>query len=163
MVRAHAQGHGAGDNAVAFVQGRKLAYVPEPVAPLLFKHKDMEIQSVGPTAGAGLEEKVLTSDGETVYRSVFLENGEPSTDSEGILRAVQMIGSHEGFRTLLDSLGQPWPGGRDKDPHVSLTTGWRIWHNKAIDKGPHTSTQAARQARGMVSWACLSLEKQRSG
>ena len=53
VVRAHAQGHGAGDNAVAFVQGRKLAYVPEPVAPLLFKHKDMEIQAVGPTAGDG--------------------------------------------------------------------------------------------------------------
>ena len=98
-----------GDNAVAFVQDRELAYVPEPVAPLLFKHKDMEIQAVGPTAGAGLKEKVLASDGETVYRSVFLENGEPSTDSGGTLRAVQMIGSHEEFRPLLDSLGQPWP------------------------------------------------------
>jgi NAD(P)H-nitrite reductase large subunit len=108
VVRAHAQGHGAGDNAVAFVQGHKPAYVPEPIAPLLFKHKDMEIQAVGPTAGAGLEEKVLTSDGETIYRSVFLQDGDPSTDAGGTLRGVQMIGSHEGFRQLLDRLGKPW-------------------------------------------------------
>ena len=108
VVRAHAQGHGAGDNAVAFVQDQKLAYVPEPVSPLLFKHKDLEIQSVGPTTGEGLEERVLTSDGETVYRSILLENGDPSTGAEGVLCGVQMIGSHEKFRTLLDSLGQPW-------------------------------------------------------
>jgi nitrite reductase (NADH) large subunit len=108
VLRAHEQGRGAGDNAVAFVQGRKLAYVPEPTSPLLFKHKDVEIQSVGPTAGNGLEERVLTSDGETVYRAVLLENGDPSMGSGGTLRGVQMIGSHEGFRQLLDSLGRPW-------------------------------------------------------
>jgi NAD(P)H-nitrite reductase large subunit len=108
VIRAHEQGRGAGDNAVAFVQGRKLAYVPEPTSPLLFKHKDMEIQSIGPTAGDGLEERVLTTDGETVYRAVLLENGDPSMGSGGTLRGVQMIGSHEGFRQLLDSLGRPW-------------------------------------------------------
>jgi len=108
VIRAHEQGRGAGENAVAFGEGRPLTYVPEPVAPLLFKHKDMEIESVGPPAGDGLEERVLTTDGETVYRSVLLERGDPSTDSGGILRGVQMIGSHEGFRQLLDSLGRPW-------------------------------------------------------
>lgn len=108
VVRAHEQGRGAGDNAVAFIQGRKLAYVPEPTSPLLFKHKDVEIQAVGPTAGDGLTERVLTNDGETVYRAVLLENSDPSTDSGGTLRGVQMIGSHEGFRPLLDSLGKPW-------------------------------------------------------
>jgi NAD(P)H-nitrite reductase large subunit len=108
VVRAHAQGHGAGENAVAFVQSRRLAYVPEPASPLLFKHGDMEIQSVGPTAGEGLEERVLTSDGETVYRSVLLEDGGPATDFGSTLRGVQMIGSHEDFRQLLDCLGKPW-------------------------------------------------------
>jgi len=100
VVRAHEQGRGAGDNAAAFVQGRKLAYVAEPIAPLFFKHKDVEVQSVGPPAGAGLEEKVLTDDGEAVYRSILLDNGE--------LVGAQMIGSHEGFRQLVDSLGQPY-------------------------------------------------------
>ena len=47
VVRAHAQGRGAGENAVAFAQGRALTYVPEPVAPLFFKHKDVEIQAIG--------------------------------------------------------------------------------------------------------------------
>jgi NADH oxidase (H2O-forming) len=108
VVRAHEQGRGAGANAIAFAQGRRLVHVPEPVSPLLFKHKDMEIQSVGPTGGAGLLERVLTNDGETVYRSVLLENGAPAPGAEGILRGVQMIGSHEGFRVLLESLGQPW-------------------------------------------------------
>jgi nitrite reductase (NADH) large subunit len=108
VVHAHEQGRGTGDNAVAFIQERKLAYVPEPTSPLLFKRKNVEIQSVGPTAGDGFKERVLTSDGETIYRAILLENGEPSTGSGGILRGVQMIGSHEGFRQLLDSLGQPW-------------------------------------------------------
>jgi len=108
VIRASAQGRGAADNAVAFVQGRPPAYVPEPVSPLLFKHKDVEIQSVGPAAGENLQERILANDGETVYRSVLLENGDSSTSSGGILRGVQMVGSHEGFRPLLDSLGKPW-------------------------------------------------------
>ena len=108
VVRAHAQGHGAGDNAVAFGQDQKLVYVPEPVSPLLFKHQDTEIQAVGPTAGADWEERVLTSDGETIYRSVLLGNGDPATGAETVLHGVQMIGSHEGFRQLLDCLGKPW-------------------------------------------------------
>jgi NAD(P)H-nitrite reductase large subunit len=108
VIRAHAQGRGAGENAVAFAQSRPLIYVPEPVAPLFFKHKDTEIESVGPPAGEGLEERVLTTDGQTIYRSVLLEQGDPSTGTGEILRGVQMIGSHEGFRQLLDSLGRPW-------------------------------------------------------
>lgn len=100
VIRASEQGRGAGDNAVTFLQGARLAYVPEPIAPLFFKHKDAELQSVGPPLGDNLEEKVLTDDGATVYRSVLLERGE--------LRGVQMIGSHEGFRQLVDSLGRPW-------------------------------------------------------
>ena len=108
VVRAHEQGRGAGDNAVAFIQGRRLAYVPEPVSPLFFKHKDTEIQSVGLPAGDGLAEKVLTNDGEAVYRSVLLENSDSSTSPGGILRGIQMIGSHEGFRQLVDFLGKPW-------------------------------------------------------
>jgi NAD(P)H-nitrite reductase large subunit len=108
VVRAHEQGRGAGENAVASVQGCPLIYVPEPVAPLFFKHKNMEIESVGPPAGDNLEERVLTTDGQTVYRSVLLERDDSSTGSGEILRGIQMIGSHEGFRQLLDSLGRPW-------------------------------------------------------
>jgi len=100
VIRAHAQGRGAGENALAFTQGRELASIPEPISPLLFRHKDVEVQSVGPAAGDGLAEKVLTNDGETVYRSVLLDNGK--------LCGVQMIGSRDGFRQLLDSLNQPW-------------------------------------------------------
>ncbi len=100
VVRAQEQGRGAGDNAVAFLQGRKLAHVAEPITPLFFKHKDMEIESVGPPLGEGLKEKVVTDDGETVYRSVLLDHGD--------VVGVQMIGSHEGFRQLVESLGRPW-------------------------------------------------------
>jgi NAD(P)H-nitrite reductase large subunit len=100
VLRARTQGRGAGENAVAWAEGRPPAHVAEPVAPLLFKHRDTEIHSVGPATGANLEERVLTNDGENVYRSVLLENG--------ALRGVQMIGSHEGFRQLADSLGRPW-------------------------------------------------------
>jgi NAD(P)H-nitrite reductase large subunit len=108
VIRAHEQGRGAGENAVAFVRRRPLTYVAEPVSPLFFKHKGMEIESVGPPAGDDLEERVLTTDGETVYRSVLLEQGDPSTSAGEILHGIQMIGSHEGFRQLLDSLGRPW-------------------------------------------------------
>jgi 3-phenylpropionate/trans-cinnamate dioxygenase ferredoxin reductase subunit len=108
VIRAHEQGRAAGENAVAFVQGHPLTYVPEPISPLFFKHKEMEIQSVGAPAGDNLEERVLTTDGQTVYRSVLLEQGDPATGAGRILRGVQMIGSHEGFRQLLDSLGRPW-------------------------------------------------------
>jgi 3-phenylpropionate/trans-cinnamate dioxygenase ferredoxin reductase subunit len=100
VVRASQQGRCAGDNAVAFLQGRELACTPEPVAPLLFKHADLELQSVGPSAGDGLEEKVLSHDGQAVYRSVLLEGG--------VLRGVQMVGSRDGFRQLMDALGRPW-------------------------------------------------------
>lgn len=110
VVRAHAQGRGAGENAVAFAQGREVAYVPEAISPLFFKHKNLEIQAVGPPAGNGLVETVLTNDGELVYRSVLLENGNHSLSTAGILRGVQMIGSHKDFRQLADSLGKPWPG-----------------------------------------------------
>jgi len=126
IVRAHAQGRGAGDNAVAFVQGRPLAPAPEPVAPLLFKHKDVEIQSIGPLPGGPIEERVLMTDGRTVYRSVLLEDslsptqhvvfGSPSgqvldgsrAGAAGILRGMQMVGHHPDFRRLTDCLGQPW-------------------------------------------------------
>ncbi len=112
VVHAHEQGRGAGDNAVAFVQGRSLTYVAEPITPLFFKHKDVEIESVGAPAGAGLQEKVLTEDGETVYRSVLLDQGD--------LVGVQMIGSDEGFRQLVDALGQPWQ--EFASQHISLVT-----------------------------------------
>ncbi|MCL5281714.1 MAG: NAD(P)/FAD-dependent oxidoreductase [Planctomycetes bacterium] len=108
VVHAHEQGRGAGENAVAFVRRRPLVYVPEPLSPLLFKHNDMEIESVGPPAGDNLVEVVLTTDGQTVYRSVLLEPSDSATSAGGILCGVQMIGSHEGFRQLLDSLGRPW-------------------------------------------------------
>jgi NAD(P)H-nitrite reductase large subunit len=108
VIRAHEQGRGAGANAVAFVQGRPLTHVPEPVAPVLFKHKDVEIQAIGSQAGSGLVEMILTNDKETVYRSVLLEDGNPSAHAPGILRGVQMIGSHEGFRQLAEALGRPW-------------------------------------------------------
>ena len=102
VLRAHQHGRSAADNAIAFLQGRPLAYVPEPVSPLSFKHSDMEFHSVGQPSGKDLEEKILSGDGKCVYRSVLLE--------DGALRGVQMIGSHEDFWQLADSLGQTWQG-----------------------------------------------------
>ncbi len=107
-VRAHQQGHAAGENAVTFVQGRPLAYVPEPVTPLFFKHGGMELFAVGPPEGEGLDEKVLADDGQAVYRSVLLD--------DGFLRGVQMVGTHEGFRELTDSLNRPWPNATPPQP-----------------------------------------------
>ncbi len=100
VLRAHQHGRSASDSAIAFLQGQPLNYVPEPVSPLSFKHSDIEFHSVGRPVGDGLEEKVLSDDGKCVYRSVLLE--------DGVLRGVQMIGSHEGFWPLADSLGQTW-------------------------------------------------------
>jgi len=108
VVSAVETGRGAADNAIAFAQGRPLARVPAPVAPLLFKHKDMEIQSVGPATGDGLEERVLTGDDGTIYRGILLENGHPATDPGRTLVGVQMVDSHEDFRRLADGLGKPW-------------------------------------------------------
>ena len=98
VLRAHQHGRGAGQNAVAFLQGGPLEPVPEPAAPLFFKHKDVEFYSVGPPAEGPLEEKVLLDDGKASYCSVLLEGD--------VLRGVQMIGSHEGFQSLADSLGR---------------------------------------------------------
>lgn len=99
-VRATLHGRAAGANAVAFVQEQELAGVPEPVTPLLFKHGDVELLAAGPPGGDNLEEVVLPDDGQAIYRSVLLE--------KGVLRGVQMIGSHEGFRPLVDFLGRSW-------------------------------------------------------
>lgn len=104
VLRAHQHGRGAADNAIAFLQGRPLTYVPEPVSPLSFKHNDIEFHSIGRPAGDNLEEKVLSDNGECVYRSILLE--------DGVLRGVQMIGSHEDFWKLADSLNQTWQGSR---------------------------------------------------
>ena len=90
---------GAADNALAFLEGRPLSYVAEPVSPLSFKHTDVELHSVGRPAGDGLEEKVLSDEGKYVYRSVLLENG--------ALRGVQMIGSHENFWPLANASARP--------------------------------------------------------
>jgi NAD(P)H-nitrite reductase large subunit len=90
VVRANQHGRGAAENAVAFLRDRPLTYVPEPVASLSFKHADAEFHAIGPPAGEGFEEKVLSEGGESVYRSVLLQ--------DGVLRGVQMVGSHEGFR-----------------------------------------------------------------
>jgi len=100
VLRAHQQGRSAGENAVAFLQGRPLEPVPEPAAPLFFKHKDVEFYSVGPPADGTLEEKILLDDGKASYCSVLLDRD--------VLRGVQMIGGHENFRQLADSLGQTW-------------------------------------------------------
>jgi nitrite reductase (NADH) large subunit len=100
VLRAHQHGRSAGENAVAFLQGRPLEPVPEPISPLFFKHKDVEFYSVGAPADGTLEEKTLLDDGKTGYCSVLLD--------KGLLCGVQMIGSHEGFRPLADLLGQPW-------------------------------------------------------
>jgi NAD(P)H-nitrite reductase large subunit len=110
-VRAHQQGRAAGDNAVSFVQGRPLAQAPEPVTPLFFKHGDMELLSVGPPAGDTLEEVTLSGESGGVFRSVVLE--------EGVLRGVQMVGSHEGFRRLADSLGRLWSALTAAGPEAS--------------------------------------------
>jgi NAD(P)H-nitrite reductase large subunit len=104
VLRAHQHGRSAADNALAFLQGQPLTYVPEPVSPLSFKHNDIEFHSVGQPWGGNLEEKVLSDDGKCVYRSVGLE--------DGMLRGVQMIGSHEDFWKLADSLNQAWQGPR---------------------------------------------------
>jgi NAD(P)H-nitrite reductase large subunit len=104
VLRAHQQGRGAADNAIAFLQGRPLTYVTEPVSPLSFKHNDLEFHSIGQPAGDTLEEKVLSDDGKCIYRSILLE--------DGVLRGVQMIGSHEDFWKLADSLNQTWQAPR---------------------------------------------------
>jgi NAD(P)H-nitrite reductase large subunit len=101
VARAGQQGRGAADNAVAFLQGRPLNVVPEPVAALSFMHSDTEFHSIGSPAGHDLQERVLSDDGRSVYRSVLLENS--------LLRGVQMIGSHDGLRQLADSLGRFCP------------------------------------------------------
>lgn len=103
VLRAHQHGRSAADNALAFLQGWPLTYVPEPVSPLSFKHANVELHSVGQPAGDDPKERILSDDGNHVYRSILLEDGS--------LRGVQMIGSHEGFRPLADSLGQTWQGG----------------------------------------------------
>ena len=100
VLRAHQHGRCAADNTIVFLQGRPLSHVPEPVSPLSFKHTDVEFHSVGRPAGDDLEERVLSDDGEHVYRSILLENG--------VLRGVQMIGSRENFQQLADSLDQTW-------------------------------------------------------
>jgi NAD(P)H-nitrite reductase large subunit len=102
VLRALQHGRSAADNAAAFLQGRPLNHVSEPVAPLSFKHEDIEFHSVGRPAGDGLEEKVLSDDGDCVYRSILLE--------DDVLRGVQMIGSHENFWQLAESLDQTWHG-----------------------------------------------------
>jgi nitrite reductase (NADH) large subunit len=109
VVRANRQGRCAGDNAVAYLQGREPARAPEPVAPLLFQHADLELQSIGPAGGADLEERAFPDNGPTVYRSVLLENG--------LLRGVQMVGSRDGFRRLADALGRPWQPGELPHAH----------------------------------------------
>jgi nitrite reductase (NADH) large subunit len=104
VLRAHQQGRGAAENAIAFLEGRPLTHVPEPVSPLSFKHSEIEFYSIGQPAGDKLEEKVLSDDGKCVYRSILLE--------DGVLRGVQMIGSHEDFSKLADSLNQTWQAPR---------------------------------------------------
>jgi NAD(P)H-nitrite reductase large subunit len=102
VVRAHQHGRNVAGNALAFLQGRPLTRVPEPASPLSFEHGDIEFHSIGRPTGEDLEEKVLSDDGEHTYRSVLLE--------DGVLRGVQMIGSHEDFRPWADSLGRTWQG-----------------------------------------------------
>ncbi|MCU0916555.1 MAG: FAD-dependent oxidoreductase [Planctomycetes bacterium] len=101
-------GRGAADNAVAFAQSRPLMHVPAPIAPLRFKHNDLEIQAVGPATGDGLEERVLPSEGGIIYRCVLLENDHPAAGPGQTLVGVQMVGSHDDFRHLADGLGKPW-------------------------------------------------------
>jgi len=100
VLRAHQHGRSAADNALTFLQGRPPTHVAEPVSPLSFKHEDTEFHSVGVPAGENLEEKVLSDDGKCVYRSIVLE--------DGVLRGVQMIGSHEDFWKFAESLDQTW-------------------------------------------------------
>lgn len=102
VLRAHQHGRSAADNAIAFLQGQPLNYVPDLVSPLSFKHANVEFRSAGRPAGDGLEEKVLSDDGKCVYCSVLLE--------DGVLRGVQMIGSHRDFWPLAESLDQTWQG-----------------------------------------------------
>ncbi|MBN1506284.1 MAG: FAD-dependent oxidoreductase [Sedimentisphaerales bacterium] len=104
VLRAHQHGRGAADNAIAFLEGRPLTDVPEPVSPLSFKHSDIEFHSIGQPVGDKLEERVLSDDGKSVYRSILLE--------DGVLRGIQMIGSHEDFSKLADSLNQTWQAPR---------------------------------------------------
>lgn len=101
VLRAHQHGRSAAENALAYLEARPLTYVAEPISPLSFKHEDIEFHSVGRPAGEGCEEKVLSDDGKCVYRSVCLE--------DGVLRGVQMIGSHEDFWKFAESLDKTWP------------------------------------------------------
>jgi NAD(P)H-nitrite reductase large subunit len=98
IVRAAEQGRGAALNAMATLTGGPLEPVADRAIPLSFQHDRIEFHSAGIPAGPGLEEKILSNDGEGIYRSVVLEGN--------LLRGVQMVGSREGFRKLADSLGQ---------------------------------------------------------
>jgi len=101
IVRAAEQGRGAALNAMATLTGGPLEPVADHAIPLSFQHDRIEFHSAGIPAGPGLEEKILSSDGERIYRSGVLEGN--------ILRGVQMVGSREGFRKLADSLGRFYP------------------------------------------------------
>ncbi|MEN6425317.1 MAG: FAD-dependent oxidoreductase [Phycisphaerales bacterium] len=102
IVLAAEQGRGAAFNAMATLTGGPLEPVADRAIPLSFKHDRVEFHSAGVPAGPGLQERVLSDDGQRVYRSVVLEGD--------IVRGVQMVGSREGFRRLADSLGQSYPG-----------------------------------------------------
>mgnify|MGYP000920435734 CR=1 FL=1 len=101
IVRAAEQGRGAALNAMATLTGGPLEPVADRAIPLSFQHDRIEFHSAGIPAGPGLEERILSNDGQGIYRSAVLEGN--------ILRGVQMVGSREGFRKLADSLGRSYP------------------------------------------------------
>jgi nitrite reductase (NADH) large subunit len=101
VARASQHGRGAADNAIAWLQGRPLSRVPDPVPSLSFRHTDTEFYAIGSTTGGNLLERVLSDDERSVYRSILLE--------DGILRGVQMVGSHDGLQQLASTLGQSCP------------------------------------------------------
>ncbi|MBP7053834.1 MAG: FAD-dependent oxidoreductase [Phycisphaerae bacterium] len=102
IVLAAEQGRAAAINAMATLAGGPLTPVADRAIPLSFKHDRVEFHSIGVPSGPGLAEKVLSDDGQGIYRSVVLEGD--------LLRGVQMVGSREGFRQLADCLGQQYAG-----------------------------------------------------
>ncbi len=103
VMRAVHQGRLAGVNAGAAAQGRPLQTAPTPAYPLSFLHDGIEIHAIGPAAGAGLQEKLLSDPTSDIHRAVYLENG--------ILRGIQMIGTREDFQQLTPLLGRLWESG----------------------------------------------------
>ncbi len=83
------QGKIAGNNVLAYLNGKSLqVYEVEPV-PIQLKYKDFEAYSIGEVSEIGNEENVLDFDQMKIYRGCIYENS--------ALTGVQMVGTNKDF------------------------------------------------------------------